>query len=97
MKITGLKTFFAAVVVTASLSACHCSANDNTSRPSVNDENGNNIGNSEIEKNFTPGSDCDPANDMYDGISGNLYKTEAGKGGGPVKEQDEQEKEGHEE
>jgi hypothetical protein len=59
MKITGLKNLFAAAAVVAALSSCHCSANDNTSRPGINDENGRNVGNDEIEKNFTPGSDSD--------------------------------------
>ena len=73
MKISKLKGLFAATIVVAGLSACHCSANDNTSRAAQNDENGRNIGNSEIEQNFTPGSDCNPNNDMWDGISGNLH------------------------
>ncbi|MCW3072039.1 MAG: hypothetical protein JWO44_1929 [Bacteroidetes bacterium] len=81
MKNTGVKTLFAAAVVAVSLSACHCSANDNTSRPGVNDENGRNVGNSEITENFSAGSDTNPNNDMYDGISGNLHGEPKSEGG----------------
>lgn len=69
MKNSGLKTFFAAIVVTTGLAACHCSANDNTSRPCVPDENGDNIGNDEITENRSMGSDCNPRNVMWDGFT----------------------------
>jgi hypothetical protein len=72
MKHNGLKTMLAAFVVMASLSACHCSANDNTSRPCVPGEHSEKVGNDAISQNFSPGSDCNPRNDMYDGIYGNL-------------------------
>ena len=80
MRATTLRNLFAAIVITTGFTACHSHANDNTSRAGVNDENGNNVANSEIEQNFAPGSDCDPNNDMYDGISGNMKKSEAGEG-----------------
>lgn len=69
MKNTGLKTLFAAITLTTSLAACHCSANDNTSRPCVPDVNGDNIGNDEITENRSMGSDCNPNNVMWDGIT----------------------------
>jgi hypothetical protein len=100
MKISNLKGLLAATIVVAGLSACHCSANDNTSRAAQNDEHGRNVGNSEIEKNFTPGSDCNPNNDMWDGISGNLHGNSEGEGGGPGEhnnegDKDHQEEHGH--
>ncbi|MCW3104245.1 MAG: hypothetical protein JWO09_2685 [Bacteroidetes bacterium] len=96
-KNTGLRSLFAAAVVAVSLSACHCSANDNTSRPGQNDEHGRNVGNSEIEKNFSPGSDCNPNNDMYDGIYGNKPGAVQSEGGHDEHDGDnKQHEEGHE-
>jgi|GEM_PF-5907721 len=91
-----VKSLFAAAVVAVSLSACHCSANDNTSRAGQNDEHGRNVGNSEIEKNFSPGSDCNPRNDMYDGISGNLHGEAQSEGGHDQHESAEHHEGGHE-
>jgi hypothetical protein len=70
MKINaGLKTFLAAITLSTGLVACHSYANDNTSRPCVNDENGRNVGNSEIEENRPMGSDTNPKNIMWDGYT----------------------------
>jgi hypothetical protein len=69
MKNSGLKTFFAAIAVTTALASCHSYANDNTSRPCVPDENGDNIGNDEITENRSMGSDCNPNNVMWDGYT----------------------------
>jgi hypothetical protein len=68
-KITGIQSLFAAIVLTTGLAACHCSANDNTSRPCVPDDCGNNIGNDEITENRSMGSDCNPRNVMWDGYT----------------------------
>jgi hypothetical protein len=80
-KNTGIKTLFAAALVTVSLSACHCSANDNTSRAAIPDQNGHHVGNSEISENFSAGSDTNPFNDMYDGIYGNMNPKPESEGG----------------
>jgi hypothetical protein len=69
MKNTGIKTLLAAIVLTTSLAACHCSANDNTSRPCVPDSKGNNVGNDEITENRSMGSDTNPRNVMWDGFT----------------------------
>ncbi|HEX8515842.1 MAG TPA: hypothetical protein VF868_06550 [Bacteroidia bacterium] len=68
-KITGIQSLLTAIVLTTSLAACHSSANDNTSRPCVPDENGNNIGNDEITENRSMGNDANPRNVMWDGVT----------------------------
>jgi hypothetical protein len=69
MKVTGLKTFLAAITLTAGLTACHSYANDNTSRPCIANANGKKVGNDQIEENRPMGNDANPKNRMWDGYT----------------------------
>jgi hypothetical protein len=64
----GLMSTLLSFLFTACDDQIRISANDNTSRPTIPDRNGDNKGNDEISGNLSAGSDANPTNKLYDGV-----------------------------